>query len=317
MDYHHVFTYLSSQETARELLKNCYQKVDPARADIKSYENCQSFLYYINHGIRFFENGENVELFARPLLYFYGIAHFLKGLTLTKRPDYPESTTQLAHGVTTRKRKKKNYSFGEDEVKIQHNGFLPYFSKHLYAIADFPFQKIKTGYLLKVIPEMNAFFSWMRGETMIEVSTLHSRYLHFPSYLAANYHLTEEAFLRRIQGYVPEIKKVKTTSGYLKVELAEGSLPAVSPFFLHQENKGIYFPGNRENFLALPETVIHYLLLYHLSMLSRYETAWWGDLLGTKPDNEYVLIKGFLDVAAKKVPTLIADELLHLLETNL
>ena len=29
----------------------------------------------------------------------------------------------------------------------------------------------------------------------------------------------------------------------------------------------------------LPELLIHYLLLYNLSMISRYETDWWYDLL--------------------------------------
>ena len=28
----------------------------------------------------------------------------------------------------------------------------------------------------------------------------------------------------------------------------------------------------------LPELLIHYLLLYNLSMISRYETDWWYDL---------------------------------------
>ncbi|MEH7537842.1 YaaC family protein, partial [Bacillus toyonensis] len=52
------------------------------------------------------------------------ISQLFKACLLTIDPNYPESTTVLAHGVTTRKRKKQGYQFLEDEVKIQKNGLF-------------------------------------------------------------------------------------------------------------------------------------------------------------------------------------------------
>ncbi len=53
------------------------------------------------------------------MLLFYGMSQLFKACLLTIDPNYPESTTVLAHGVTTRKRKKQGYQFLEDEVKVQ------------------------------------------------------------------------------------------------------------------------------------------------------------------------------------------------------
>nr|WP_250637006.1 YaaC family protein [Lentibacillus amyloliquefaciens] len=50
-----------------------------------------------------------------------------------------------------------------------------------------------------------------------------------------------------------------------------------SPFFTETNGSAIYFPIHRENFLPISEIMIHYLLLYNLSMLCRYESQWWGN----------------------------------------
>src|SRR5699024_10675643 len=106
--------------------------MEDIQSDVKSYENCHAFMYYIEHGIHFYESGKEMDLIVQPIMYFYGMVHLLKAVLLTKRPDYPETTKVLAHGVSSRKRKKQHYTFINDEVKIQHNGLFPYASEHLF-----------------------------------------------------------------------------------------------------------------------------------------------------------------------------------------
>ena len=50
----------------------------------------------------------------------------------------------------------------------------------------------------------------------------------------------------------------------------------------------------------------HYLLLYNLSMISRYETEWWYELLHTYSSKDYPFILRFLEVTAQKIPYLIS-----------
>ena len=46
--------------------------------------------------------------------------------------------------------------------------------------------------------------------------------------------------------------------------------------------------------IMLPELISHYLVLYNLSMIARYETEWWSELLKTTPNDDYPTIIQFL-----------------------
>ncbi|WP_067730450.1 YaaC family protein [Oceanobacillus damuensis] len=304
-----IYTYLNAQQTSQKYLYSCYKgRMEDAEA--KSYRNCNTFMYYLDHGLRFYENGKNADQVVQPVLYFYGMVHLLKALLLTSRPDYPESTTLLAHGVTARKRKKKQYNFMDDEVKLQQHGLFPYFSEHLYSVRKFPFEKISMKSLFSTIPEMNDFFSIQGEEKMVYVGSSDTLLLQFPLHLLDTYHLTDEAFIRRLRGYLPAIKDIKKGPASISIDLMEPPDYSNSPFFTNMLDKGIYFPAHRDYLLPISEVVSHYLILYNLSMLCRYETDWWGDLLLSRPDLDYPFIIRFLKITSEKIPALIGEELL-------
>lgn len=307
------YIYLNSQQTARQYLNHCYQLLPDVDAEAKSYENCTAFMYYLEHGKIFYENGKKLDIVLQPMLFFYGMTHLLKACLLTKRPDYPESTSILAHGASTRKRKKKDYTFLSDEVKVQQHGLLPYFSEHLFALKRLPFEKIEMRELLGLIPELSQLFQ-LAGETkLINIGKLGDTILHFPSDILDNYHLTQHAFLQRIKPYIGEIMTVKTTFSTIQLQLSNPIQLVNGPFFLNQEQE-IYFPASRDNFLPIPEIIIHYLLLYNLSMLSRYEAEWWGDLLVAKPEIDFPFISGFLELTAEKIPFMLGKLLYQMLK---
>ncbi|GAB3797736.1 hypothetical protein GCM10028868_19320 [Virgibacillus kimchii] len=84
-----------------------------------------------------------------------------------------------------------------------------------------------------------------------------------------------------------------------------------TPFYIHAANQTLYFPADRKWCLPVSEIMVHYLLLYNLSMLSRYETEWWGDLFTVKTEADYPFILGFLQCTQKKMPELLENELLE------
>ncbi|SET74804.1 YaaC-like Protein [Oceanobacillus limi] len=303
-----LYVYLQSQQTAQKYLFECYKNIDGIDAETKSYQNCNVFMYYLDHGIQFYESGKKLDPLMQPILYFYGMVHLIKGLLLTKRPNYPESTTVLAHGVSARKRKKKNYTFIEDEVKVQHNGLFPYLSEHLYSIKRMPFEKITMKGLLSLIPELSHLFQFQQQQKLVKVGHVNSDSLIFSKNLLDTYHLTERAFIERIKPYLPNIDGVNSESLHVQVNLSSPFIDTVGPFFIHQD-QSIYFPTERENFISITEVMVHYLLLYNLSMLSRYEAEWWGDLLHLKSEADYPFIYEFLKVTSNKIPYLIGSEL--------
>ncbi|MGM8212877.1 YaaC family protein [Virgibacillus sp. W0430] len=314
MDKHKIvtfLTYLQSQQTAQQYLLHCYSKRKVKDAPLKSYENSNRFLYYLQHGRQFYKTGETAETFIQPILYYYGLTHLIKAIVLTIRPNYPETSSILAHGVSTRRRKKKQYTFLHDEVKAQQNGLFPYFAEHVYGIKKQALSKWNMKALLASIPELNTFFHFNNKEQgMVAVGNLGTTEIHFPLRLLDHYHLTTEALIQRIRPYLPQIGTVVTDKEKIHITLTVPVNEARGPFKINNDNDKIYFPSTRDMYEVYSESINHYLILYNLSMICRYETEWWGDLLGTKSDVDYPLIAHYLQVARKKVPLLIGYELL-------
>ncbi len=74
-----------------------------------------------------------------------------------------------------------------------------------------------------------------------------------------------------------------------------GEGPFYSILTVHSE-----FQSRKRKPFSLPEIHAHYLLLYNLSMISRYETEWWSELLHSYPSKAYTFILEFLSVSAEK-----------------
>lgn len=68
------------------------------------------------------------------------------------------------------------------------------------------------------------------------------------------------------------------------------------------DKRQYYIPSKRDQFLKLPEITIHYLILYNIGMIARYETEWWYELLTQHVSDDYVLIQQFLMVTENKFP---------------
>src|SRR5699024_3255758 len=305
------YTFLQSQETAQRFLRHCYRKIQDGQDEQNSYANCTTFMYYLDHGLTFYESGKKLSLLAQPMLFFYGMTHLLKANLLAKRPYYPESTSMLAHGVSTRKRKKKNYAFLDDEVKIQLKGLLPYANDHLFLQKQIPFTKIKMADLLALIPELAPLFDFNHRQSLTTVGHSHSKVLRFPLTLLDTYHLTQTAFTQRLQSYLPETTAVTVDEDAIYMHLRKPINPPHIPFFWRIDDSTIHFPTYRDHFLPVSEVVIHYLLLYIFSMLSRYEAGWWGELLAFRSDMDFPLIQKFLKTTAEKIPLLIGYQLYH------
>lgn len=304
-----LYIYLNSQQTAQEYLYKSYQKIGEKDAESKSYQNCNAFLYYLQHGKKFYENGQKLDMALQPILLFYGMGHLIKAVLLTKRPDYPESTAMMAHGVSSRKRKKKHYKFIDDEVKIQHKGLFPYMSEHLYHMKSFPFEKISMKRLFSLIPDLVSLFSFHEEIHLIKIGKLGTTYLSFPETILDSYHLTKNSFVNRLTPYLPKIVNISSENQKIIFELEDSFIKQQrGPFFIHMDQT-IYFPKERDAFIPISEIMVHYLLLYNLSMVSRYEAEWWGDLLVNKSEIDYPLITQFLNVTAQKVPFMLGEML--------
>ncbi|WP_066074790.1 YaaC family protein [Neobacillus soli] len=297
------FACFFSAEYCQRYLKNSYQKYNIENPEQKSFEKSYAFLYYLEHGQTYYEQAEASPLILKPILLFYGFVHLIKACILTIDPAYPETTSVLAHGVSTRKRKKQNYLFLHDEVKLQKNGLFPFMSEKLFHMKQLEGEKVIMEELLQLIPELDDLFFLLEGKrTFVHLQSFKNQ-LVVPESILDHYHMTENRFKEFLASKFD--MEIEFPGEGLSFTLNENSLPGTAPLKYNLENNSFALPLNKGNLFNFPELLIHYLLLYNLSMIARYETEWWSELTKMMPNQDYPFIHSFLNITMQKGPYLI------------
>ncbi|WP_100405896.1 YaaC family protein [Bacillus solitudinis] len=297
-----------SASYTRSFLTECYdfQKIEQPKA--KGYQTSYSFLYHLHHGQLYFEQASNAPIEIKPILLFYGLVQFMKACILTRDPLYPESTQVLAHGVTSRKRKKTAYRFLDDEVKIQRTGLYSHFLDKMFHMKQIDGEKYRMDCLLKQIPELHDLFLLIQKTDVSIKGESRNNSIVFSSQILNSHHMTPKRFEQHISQYKPlwNLNQVSVTCSEAKdkltVQFNQHFTSSFLPPFLISAEKDYFLLNKKENYYLLPEITVHYLLLYNLSMISRYETEWWGELIHTIDGNDLPFILHFLDVTQQKIP---------------
>ena len=303
-----------STEIVQRKLEKCYEQLSYNNVSELSYENCYRFVYYLKHGENFFLQVAHSPPAIQPMLLFYGISQLLKACLITIDPEYPSTSSVLAHGVSSRKRKKQQYSFLKDEIKIQRNGLFSHVATKLFQIQPLESEKYSMELLLKQIAEMNEVFLFHHSKVnFIDVELTKGQIL-ITGDTAQLFHLSS----KRLAEYLVErfsysqATEIDQHGVFLKSHTSLTTFNCM-PFSLHFEESKYYLPTSRDTFSKIPELLVHYLLLYNLSMISRYETEWWYDLLLSTSNDDYPFILRYLEIAKRKIPYLVLDFLKHTL----
>ncbi|UTE77759.1 YaaC family protein [Rossellomorea sp. KS-H15a] len=291
--------YFQSAEYSQKFLKKCYEKLGSIQAELKSYDNCYPFMYYLEQGELYYKQAMMSPFSLKPILLFYGYIHFIKAIVLTEDPEYPETTTVLAHGITSRKRKKQQYRFLQDEVKVQKNGLFSHFSDLVFHVKHIIGEKYKMEDLLVQIPELEeAFLILLKKKTMFWFTNKNE--LTIDESLLSHFHMSGSLFKQYLNEKITR-DSLSITQDTLHTTSAEEQLPVR----WHLNKDRLALPGIRNEASGIPEVLIHYAILYNLSMIARYETEWWVELLKNRTNEDYPIITTFLNVTTEKSPYLL------------
>lgn len=301
--------YFQSAAYTQEYLNMRYKKV-PSNIDAckMGYDNCYTFMYYLEHGKLYYHQAEMSPLAIKPVLLFYGLVHLIKACLLTVDPNYPETTSVLAHGVTSRKKKKQQYQFIYDEVKVQRLGLFTHFSKKMFHVEHLDGEKFSMKDLLSQLPELDDCLKLFQITNFIDVYKHDNTYC-LPITILDYYHKTFNSFKEYID--------VRSNSKILWEEPTKDNIYFTCnkalplPFRYNVDKKSYCLPVEKNILGMIPELSIYYLLLYNLSMIARYETEWWSELLKTTPTNDFPIIGKFLSISMYKTPYLVHQFLLN------
>ncbi|RPJ97487.1 hypothetical protein BSBH6_01471 [Bacillus subtilis] len=292
-----------SVESTQKFLERVYTKNGIDDAKKNSLKNSERFIYFLKHAESFYKQASKSPLEIKPILLFYGMAQLIKACLITRDPHYPSHTSVLAHGVTTRKRKKQNYCFSDDEVKIQRNGLCMHFMQHLFAQSDIVDERYTMKKLLMTIPELGDTFYFQEKERFLTIVEKEKDKIFVPEDVVINYKMSDSRFADYMSHHFQWSFAKKNEHGLLFELSPQDTNPWTSISLLYDMGKNQYFiPSQRERFLRLPEMAVHYLILYNIGMIARYETEWWYELLTQHISDDYVLIQQFLLVTENKFP---------------
>ncbi|KLV17229.1 Uncharacterised protein [Niallia circulans] len=295
-----------SAEYTQNFLKKCYRNLHISDIDSKSYQNCYPFMYFLEHGKLYYHQAINAPMSIQPILLFYGLVHLIKACLLTIDPNYPNSTSVLAHGVSTRKLKKQQYLFFQDEVKIQKNGLFTYMAEKMFACKNLEGEKVKMGHLLSHIPELSNLFQALEGRpTFFKVHDQTGNKIIISNQILDLYYMNINHFKNYLErNHSIQLEGIEENKNELTIRLLE---PLSQGSFIKWDSKEESYAvsADKEKTCFSNELLSHYLILYNLSMIARYEIEWWSELLKTMPNRDYPFIESFIQVSAEKGPELI------------
>lgn len=309
-----------SASFTQKFLHKRYEKHGFSSSEALSYENCYRFIYYLEHGQKYYIQTKSSPIDIQPVLLFYGMIQLIKACLITIDPYYPENSQVLAHGVSTRKRKKSQYEFLHDEVKIQKNGLLTHFSEKMFHVKHLEGEKYTMKKLLMLVPELHRLFHSIENQMPSYIVQDVNNQLKITNKILDDYHISLSGLAHFLRSRNPLYHGEPTeTKDNITIPINKSLSPLNAlPFLYNYQEENYSILRHKDNFLYLPEVIVHYLLLYNLSMICRYEIEWLGDLLHHYSTNDFPFIKEFLSITAEKIPYLLflylnrdEDPLLH------
>lgn len=294
--------YLETEPTARRFLHAAYCSLGIEHPERQAFQQSTRFIYTWKQARAFYRAAEESDMLVRPLLLFYGCTHLLKGVLITRDPNYPQNSRMLQHGVTTRKLKRNPYLLLEDEVRPQKEGFFAHIAKVL--LLSPLQQRYSVKELFDGLAELRNPYSLVIEESKwipvsVDRTEREGTVLIFPANHSGVLAYSEETLLQLINRLSPEDvdfvwERDGTGARRLLFPHANISWLCAHPLFRIEYTGTISFWNSTSDDLPLPAWASHFLLLYLLGMLCRYETEWWGELVLSHSYAETYLIEQFL-----------------------
>lgn len=305
--------YLETEPTARKYLALKYTKAGITPPDRHAFHQSNRFLYTLKQSRAYYHAASQSDLLIKPLLLFYGCVNLLKALLISRDPFYPQNSRMLQHGVTTRKIKRNPYAFLEDEVRPQKEGLFSVLTEkfNLSPIFD----RYSAYQLFSFLPELCGDFYRTLDEKYwleIQVNDYHpdGTLITFPETQDGISFYSPDTFIDILNRHSPNGIQFELSTGEqipqksIYFRATSNRMLDDHPLFSCYANQFLFWNHSSDN-QPLPTWASHYLLLYLLGMVCRYDTTWWGDLVLSHSYAETYLIEQFLILHERDFPAKI------------
>ncbi|MCY0874701.1 MAG: YaaC family protein [Firmicutes bacterium] len=289
---------------------------------------------YISQARHFFESARDSASVIKPLLLYYGMIQFVKAYILVRLPNRAMRAESQKHGLAI-PRRKHPLPYWKQIIWTQPNGVFVEWLRATGALATEAAhahfankQPMPIGDLWSCLPEAVPLLPALgltarctRTAIYGAQETNRSLSMQVARSWPANCGLTIEECEKRIASQLPDQCLVHFDWLSEQHELTKLDKSNPSPLLL-AHHPLLCLPRVSGQWLmisplplplleevSLPEPMIHFALLFQLSMMLRYEGEAWAELLGDGHTIEAILVERLCDLVEETTPAYFADAL--------
>jgi hypothetical protein len=324
-----TFVWFESEPIVQDFLQRQYEQNCTENAKMYAFQNTERFIFAIKQAREYYRAAAQSDLLVKPLLLYYGMVSLIKAVLIASDPAYPRNTRVLQHGLSTRRRKARQYRFLDDSCQPQREGLFPLFATACSAPDEARMAEQTPRRLLALIPDLR--HSYMRLVGTPSCLPIAARRegnrvtVDVPTSVLDFWHVTASRFVdllnqHRIGAGTFSLGSTTTQPATFTLQWNHPALPAADgeDGSVDFENRLIRYDVQGQPYLLLerrsshllPEACAHVCLMYMLGILCRYEPELWGQYAHGVAVSETALISDFLRCSQRKFPNLILN-LLH------
>lgn len=327
------FVGLEYESAVRDILR---QLLESGRLTFRDGEQRDSrFLYryalpYISFSMQqareYFFSARGATLLTKPLLLYYGMMSFARALITLVSPDFFTDQEDLYHGIKTLDKGRSDFRLAERRLQVARNGLFPqvhaiinggksreaevslldlftrlpdlyYNCLYVYDLADAEMNCVRLvqGGVRKTESDGTM---WVQFEIERELCEEPDR---LPRHLREEFEARDGDSPVRV--WVGKVRSRDLNEvGKILHRLREISLE--DERFLIRP-----VPSTKGEPIQFSELELHYLLMFYLSSIARYQPHLWGELLIGRKTSETLLVRNFIEGSEKKFPCLVHHQI--------
>jgi hypothetical protein len=295
-----MLSYFESEHNAKQYLEKKF--VPPIEELI---ETAQSLAYAMRAAREYYVAAESVTILTQPLLLFYGMTALSKVLftaTHSKKSPSRSHGLQEVEGWTG--------VFSEFSLRILKDGAFPQFHgcfhKETLENTEFSLKE-----LFSLIPEVKVSFETVYDEKSRALKILRTRHgIQIVDSELGKYGELE-SLITQIPGIYERYMERSLQKFENRIILWEKNREAKDPAIraISGEEYLVLPLEKHKESIVIPEMSTHFLTLYLLGMLSRYQPKEWGRIIKGEESGEIYMVQKFIEVTQRKFPNLILNEL--------
>ena len=284
----------------------------------KKFDNSEKFKFraslmkdYVTQAKEYYFSARDASVLTKPTLLYYGASCLVKALILSKRCYQDDST---GHGIEVFKSSADDLiGFRVKPVKgtfLQLYQVLENKNTNLIKSIDFNLEE-----LLSFIPELNDDFENIFNKKSLAIKVDRIKDEDGEYLLYEGGYFSDASIMNNFFDNIPNFDKYYFCPYFFpegmtcfKKSLSDGDIVLRNimgeEFLVSSLHVG-------ENFIYLSQISVHFLILYLLSMLSRYYVNLWLSENSSDEDRYFYIIEKFLDISERKFPNLILNEILN------